>query len=187
MTAIDQPAAVAFSMPAAQVSDLERLVSYMRDYFPVRKAAIMLLVGESTLYPQQCFERMEKANFFAGELGDWLDVAQSIHTRMYAEALAVVQSVEGQRLLEQKRGLRPTKGMIEAAASEEVAPLEAAISRIEQSSRWCDRVVSSQQSMLRAFEAERFTGRAEGSGGDAGWTDFQQAPLVEALERLLSK
>ena len=75
--------------------------------------------------------------------------------------------------------------MIETHARQDMAPLEDAIERMEQTVRLCDKMASSAQSMLRTMSQDEFTGRAEGGeqAGEGAWDDFAEAPISEALER----
>jgi hypothetical protein len=183
---MDRQVDIPFAVPTAEKSDLERLTEYMGGPFRRRLSELARTQAEPIVYKGDCAEILRKSNFFHTELVGWLGLAKRLYTENYAEHLAVTQSAAGQQLIEQKRGLRPTAGMIEAHARQELAPLEDAIERMEQTVRLCDKLASSAQSMLRTMSQDEFTGRAEGgeAAGQDAWDDFSEAPITNALERL---
>jgi len=183
---IERETSVDFAAPRPGTTDLERLTAYMTGPFLRRLSEVARLHAEPLAYKWQCAEILRKSNFFHAELVGWLGLAKRLYTEQYAESLAVTQSAEGEKFKERARSLRPTAAMIDAQSRQAVAPLEDAITRMEQTVRLCDKLASSAQSMLRTMSQDEFTGRAEGGepAGEGAWEDFVEAPISEALERL---
>jgi hypothetical protein len=182
MNAPDRPAVVDFAAPANEKSDLDLLLDYMGGAYGRRIGELAKAHAVPIIYKFDCAELMRKANFFQLELIGWLGLSSRIRAEEYARALDVTKRVEGSRLADRGPKVRSTAAMIEADALENVAPLDDAITRIEQTIRFCEKLTSSAQTQLRAMSEDEFAGRAEQNAG--GWDDFVQAPIENALERL---
>jgi hypothetical protein len=183
MSELSRETSVDFALPQAQADDLDLLAAYVAGPFRRRLDGLAAMQRRAPAYKFELAELLRKANFFHTELIGWLALAKREYTQRYADALAIEHSSESDRFAE-SRGLRPTAAMIQALARQELAPLEDVINRFEETVRMLDKIASSAQTMLRTMDADEFTGRAEGSGHDADWDDFQPAPIREALSRL---
>lgn len=183
---IEREAEVDFALPKPVKSDLEQLTEYLAGPYVRRFSDLADLHASALTYKWQCADILRKANFFHLEILGWLALAKRLYTEQYAESLTTTQSVERERVEEKSRTLRPTSGMIEAQARQEVSALEEAVERLEQTIRLLDKLASSAQSMLRTMSEDEFTGRAEGgpASGEGAWEDFRAAPIALALERL---
>jgi hypothetical protein len=182
----DRPVQVDFQPPRAKRGDLDLLIDYLSGPFRRRVQVLANLHSNPIAYKFEAAEILRRVNFFHLEIIGWLGLARRLHASLYANALATATTVESRRREEKQSGVRSTAPMLDALAREEVAALADAIERLEQTLRYCEKIASAAQTILRTMSEDELSGRAAGTDFeiDASWEAFAEAPLKEALDRL---
>ena len=180
---MDQPVKVSVGVSPRETTDLERLVEFLLGTYQRRLTELARLQSAPMTYKQDCVQLAAKANFFYTEMVGWLGVAKRLYDMEYAARLETLQATTTDKLREGKGVYRPTAGMIDARAREQIAPLNDAITRLEGTMRLCDKLTSTAQTIIRSMEENELSGRAEG-GPAPEWEEFSAAPLARALDQL---